>query len=55
LESEGAVEASMENIGNRIRKYYALTTVGKKQNAVARKEVQNFVETLHLLFKPKLT
>ena len=55
LESDGAVEASMENIGNRIRKYYALTTVGKKENAVARKEVQNFVETLHLLFKPKLT
>ena len=55
LESDGVVEASTENIGNRLRKYYALTKVGKKQNAVAHKEVENFVKTLHIFFKPKLT
>ena len=55
LEAEGVLEASMENIGNRVRKYYALTKAGKKQNAVARKEIENFVQTLHIFFKPKLT
>ena len=53
LESEGVVEASTANIGNRIRKYYSLTKIGKKQTAGAFEEVQNFVETLQILFKPK--
>jgi DNA-binding PadR family transcriptional regulator len=53
LEAEGVLEASMENIGNRVRKYYSLTKKGKKQTAGAFKEVQSFVETLQILFKPK--
>jgi len=55
LEAEGLVEASTENIGHRIRKYYSLTKTGKKQNAVVGKEVQTFVQTLQIFFKPKLT
>jgi DNA-binding PadR family transcriptional regulator len=54
LEAEGLLEVSMENIGNRIRKYYSLTKSGKKQTAGAMNEVQKFVETLQILFKPKL-
>ena len=54
LEADGLLEVSMENIGNRIRKYYSLTKPGKKQTAGARNEIQNFVETLQILFKPKL-
>ncbi len=55
LEAEGVLDASMETFGNRVRKYYSLTTKGKKQTAGALKEVQSFVETLQILFKPKLT
>ena len=53
LEAEGVLEASMENIGNRVRKYYSLTKKGKKQTIGAFKEVESFVETLQILFKPK--
>lgn len=54
LEAEGLLEVSMENIGNRIRKYYSLTKAGKKETVGHLKEVQGFVETLQILFKPKL-
>lgn len=53
LEAEGVLEASMENISNRVRKYYSLTKKGKKQTSGALKEVQSFVETLQIFFKPK--
>ena len=54
LEAEGLLEVSMENIGNRIRKYYSLTKAGKKGIVGSLNEVHNFVETLQLLFNPKL-
>jgi PadR family transcriptional regulator PadR len=54
LEADGLLEVSMENIGNRIRKYYSLTKAGKKQTVGAMNEVQKFVETLQILFRPKL-
>lgn len=53
LESEGLLTVTMENIGNRIRKYYSLTKSGKKETVGSRKEVQSFVETLQILFNPK--
>ncbi|HEY5464599.1 MAG TPA: helix-turn-helix transcriptional regulator [Hanamia sp.] len=54
LEAEGLLEVSMENIGNRIRKYYSLTKAGKKETVGSKKEIQSFVETLQILFNPKL-
>ena len=54
LEAEGLLEVSMENIGNRIRKYYSLTKAGKKETVGSIKEVRNFVDTLQILFNPKL-
>ena len=54
LEAEGLLEVSMENIGNRIRKYYSLTKAGKKGIVGSLNEVHSFVETLQLLFNPKL-
>ncbi len=54
LEGDGLLEVSMENIGNRVRKYYSLTKAGKKQTVGHLKEVQGFVETLQILFNPKL-
>ncbi|ANI88946.1 PadR family transcriptional regulator [Arachidicoccus ginsenosidimutans] len=54
LEAEGILQAEMENIGNRVRKYYSLTKDGKKQKTAAMSELQNFVNTLQLVLNPKL-
>jgi len=54
LEASGILEVEMENIGNRVRKYYSLTKSGKKQNKVARTEIQAFIDTLQTLVNPKL-
>ncbi|MEO7120214.1 MAG: PadR family transcriptional regulator [Ginsengibacter sp.] len=53
MEADGLLEVSMESIGNRIRKYYSLSKAGKKETAGSLKEIQNFVETLQIFFKPK--
>jgi DNA-binding PadR family transcriptional regulator len=54
LEGEGVLDVSLENIGNRMRKYYSLTKTGKKEAAGSFVEIHHFVETLQLIFKPKL-
>jgi DNA-binding PadR family transcriptional regulator len=54
LEEQGIVETEMENIGNRIRKYYRLTKAGKKQTSVAMQELKNFMQSLQLILNPKL-
>lgn len=54
LEAEGTLEAEMENIGNRVRKYYSLTKTGKKEKAKAVAELENFANTIQLLLNPKL-
>ncbi|MBN9298802.1 MAG: helix-turn-helix transcriptional regulator [Filimonas sp.] len=53
LEASGTLEVEMENIGNRVRKYYKLTKAGKKQTAIAAEELNTFLETMQLLLKPK--
>ncbi len=54
LEAEGVLEVEVENIGNRVRKYYALTKAGKKEKSKALTELENFRNTLQLLLTPKL-
>jgi len=54
LEEQGIVETEMENIGNRVRKYYTLTKVGKKQTSVAMEELKTFMQSLQLIVNPKL-
>lgn len=54
LEADGVLEVETENIGNRVRKYYALTKAGKKEKSKALKELENFSQTLQLLLNPKL-
>lgn len=54
LEAEGLLDVSMENIGNRMRKYYSLTKAGKKETVGSLKEIHSFVETLQIFFNPKL-
>jgi len=53
LESEGLLEATMENIGNRVRKYYTLTSRGATATAGSLREVQQFLSTLQILFHTK--
>lgn len=53
LEAEGLLEVDMENIGNRVRKYYSLTKAGKKQTAAAISELQVFLQTLQTFVHPK--
>jgi len=55
LEAEGLLEAETENLGNRVRKYYALTKAGKKQATTAVAELRTFMETLQILINPQWT
>ena len=53
LEADGVLEPEMENIGNRVRKYYSLTQNGRKEKVKAVSELENFAQTLQLLLNPK--
>lgn len=53
LEEEGILETEMENIGNRMRKYYSLTKAGKKETAAAMVELKNFMQSLQLIINPQ--
>jgi DNA-binding PadR family transcriptional regulator len=53
LEAQGIVETEMENIGNRVRKYYTLTQAGKKQTTFALDELKTFMQSLSLIVNPK--
>lgn len=53
LEEEGILDTEMESIGNRMRKYYMLTKAGKKQSVQVSQELESFITSLSLIFKPK--
>ncbi len=53
LEAEGLLEVEIENIGNRIRKYYLLTKNGKKHSSLAIDEMKKLITTLSLFLNPK--
>jgi len=52
LEAEGVLEVSMEQVGNRPRKYYRLTQDGKKQARQKMQEWQAFAAQMQLLLRP---
>lgn len=54
LEADGLIEATMEEAGNRRRKYYALTKQGKKDSARKVKEFKAFLEQMENLLNLKL-
>jgi PadR family transcriptional regulator, regulatory protein PadR len=54
LESDGLLEVELENIGNRVRKYYSLTKAGKKETSTAMAELQLFLKTMQTLANPKI-
>ena len=53
LEEQGVVETETEMNGNRKRKYYSLTKVGKKQTALAMDEMKAFMQSLEFIVNPK--
>jgi PadR family transcriptional regulator PadR len=53
LEKDNLVVTSMEMVGNRQRKYYALTSSGKTSAKEKRSELIDFMETLKTLMNPQ--
>lgn len=52
LESQGILETEKIFIGKRVRKYYTVTKKGKGMVSEVTKEMNNFIETLNLIFNP---
>ncbi|MGI9541609.1 MAG: PadR family transcriptional regulator [Cyclobacteriaceae bacterium] len=52
LESDGFLASSTEIVGNRARKYYALTPKGKKMAKEKVSELQKFTEMLKVILMP---
>ncbi|MEQ8908681.1 MAG: PadR family transcriptional regulator [Vicingaceae bacterium] len=54
LEAEGVVFTEKENIGKRVRKYYALTPSGKEKTKELIDEFVDFMATMKHIFEPNL-
>ncbi len=54
LEAEGLLSVSVENIGNRPRKYYSLTKTGKKQVVNKLSDLQDFFLQMQTLLNLQL-
>lgn len=55
LEADGVLESEQEFVENRVRKYYSLTSKGKKQSTHSFSEIANFITHLQNIFNLKLT
>jgi DNA-binding PadR family transcriptional regulator len=53
LENDGIVQTEQEIVNNRTRVYYKLTPSGTKKSVEKINEMEDFLVTLGLLFKPK--
>lgn len=53
LEAEGFLEVEMENVGNRMRKYYRLTESGEQETVNRLAELEAFIRNMQALVKPK--
>ncbi len=53
LEEQGIVATEIEQVGNRMRKYYSLTKQGKKETNLAIEEMKTFIESLQILVHSK--
>ncbi len=54
LEADGLITSSMENIGNRMRKYYSITRTGKKEMKERLLELQSFFQQMQNLLSIKI-
>ena len=55
LEADGLLDVSVENIGNRSRKYYSLTKKGKKESIEKLKELNQFFTQMQQVLNFKLS
>ena len=55
LEADGLLDVEVENIGNRLRKYYKLTQSGTKETVNRLAELEEFIKTMQDIVSPKLT
>ena len=55
LEAEGLLTVTMENIGNRPRKYYKLTRIGKKEAKNKLAELRDFFHQMQLVLNLQLS
>lgn len=53
LEKDNLVVTNMEMVGNRQRKYYALTSSGKTSAKEKKSELMDFIKTLKTLMDPQ--
>ncbi|WP_299892192.1 PadR family transcriptional regulator [uncultured Lacinutrix sp.] len=53
LEHNNVLETEKVYIGKRVRKYYTVTKSGKKVINEKTNEINDFIETLSLIFNPK--
>ena len=53
LEAEGLLEVEVAKVGNRLRKYYRLTETGTTETVNRLAEMQEFLQTMQQLVKPK--
>jgi len=54
LEKEGSLITESQNVNNRMRIYYKLTPKGKSIAVEKIAELQDYIETLKILLKPKI-
>ncbi|MDH7444434.1 PadR family transcriptional regulator [Aquimarina sp. 2201CG14-23] len=54
MKKDGLLTCEEEYIGKRIRKYYLLTTEGKKEKVLCIEELKDFMLTLNKVIFPKL-
>ena len=54
LEAEGVLEVEVENVDNRLRKYYKLTEKGSKETINRLTELEDFIRNMQSLVQSKL-
>jgi len=52
LEGEGFLSTELENVGNRLRKYYSLTEDGEKEVVNKMDELRDFIANMNHLLNP---
>ncbi|MGV9002515.1 PadR family transcriptional regulator [Flavobacterium sp.] len=54
MEAEGVLEVEVENVDNRLRKYYKLTEKGTTETVTKLAELEEFIRNMQTLVQPKL-
>jgi DNA-binding PadR family transcriptional regulator len=54
LEAEGLLTTEIQQVDNRVRKYYSLTKDGQKEVSSKLAELQSFVESMQRIINPGL-